>query len=287
MEQQCKVLIVDDEALIRQGLKHYIDWDKEGFLIVGEASNGQEALELIAQLEPHIVITDIVMPLMDGEELTKIIKQDYPQIEIIILSSFGDFEYVRSTFQSGVADYILKPKLEGPELLKALRKIVNNIPHLKSSKRVESTSVDHLIEKIMTGFQIDIQSSILNDAFPYSHYCILGLQFIGEKNIEVQSLLKDTLINMDYQSLFIKTTDFDFVVLLNFNESDFETFRYNLNNLPSSDFRIIWTASDYFTSIQSIKSIYEAQLLTMLQYQFYLPEQTIIIYDESCTIGAF
>ncbi|MBD1382891.1 response regulator [Bacillus sp. IB182487] len=101
----CRTIIADDEILIRQGIKHYINWEEEGFQIVGEASNGQEALELIESTNPHIILTDIVMPIMDGEQLTKIVKSKYPHIEIIILSSFGEFEYVRSTFQSGVIDY--------------------------------------------------------------------------------------------------------------------------------------------------------------------------------------
>lgn len=105
----CKVLIVDDALLIRKGIKHSINWEKEGFQIIGEGKNGEEALELIETFHPHIVITDMVMPVMDGVELTKAIKEDFPQIEIIILSSFGDFDYVRSTFQLGISDYILKP----------------------------------------------------------------------------------------------------------------------------------------------------------------------------------
>ena len=70
----CRVLIVDDEILVRQGIKHLLNWEHEGFEIVGEAANGKEALEQIERLLPHIVITDIVMPVMDGAELTRIVK---------------------------------------------------------------------------------------------------------------------------------------------------------------------------------------------------------------------
>lgn len=101
-KELCKIIIVDDEILIRQGIKHYINWEQEGFQIVGEASNGKEALEIIERNQPQIVITDIVMPFMDGEELTRIVKSKYPDIEIIILSSFGEFDYVRSTFLGSI-----------------------------------------------------------------------------------------------------------------------------------------------------------------------------------------
>jgi two-component system, response regulator YesN len=73
-KELCRIIIVDDEILIRQGIKHYINWEQEGFQIVGEASNGKEALEMIERTQPKIVITDIVMPIMDGEELTRIVK---------------------------------------------------------------------------------------------------------------------------------------------------------------------------------------------------------------------
>lgn len=118
-----RLLIVDDEILIRQGIKHYVNWEQEGFEIVGEAAHGQEALDLIEVVKPDFIITDIVMPIMDGEELTRIVKEKYPHIEVIVLSSFGDFDYVRSTFQNGVLDYILKPKLDAESLLAVLRKM--------------------------------------------------------------------------------------------------------------------------------------------------------------------
>jgi len=117
-----RLLIVDDESLLRQGFMHMTDWETQGFQIVGEASNGKEALEIIAQKSPDIVVTDIKMPLMDGVELTKIIKEDYPGIQVVILSSYNDFEYVREMLRLGAFDYILKPKMNFTELLTVLHK---------------------------------------------------------------------------------------------------------------------------------------------------------------------
>jgi|GEM_PF-544745 len=117
-----RLLIVDDESLLRQGFMHMTDWETQGFQIVGEASNGKEALEIIAQKSPDIVVTDIKMPLMDGVELTKIIKEDYPGIQVVILSSYNDFEYVREMLRLGAFDYILKPKMNFTELLTVLQK---------------------------------------------------------------------------------------------------------------------------------------------------------------------
>ncbi|MFD1907427.1 response regulator [Paenibacillus rhizoplanae] len=133
MNPICKVLIVDDEILVRQGIKYVLDWEQEGFQIVGEAANGREALNSLQTLQPHIIITDIVMPVMDGEELTRLVKRDYPATEVIVLSSFSEFHYVRSTFQHGVADYILKPKLEAGALLQVLKKTRERIPGLSGT----------------------------------------------------------------------------------------------------------------------------------------------------------
>lgn len=74
MEEYCRILIIDDEFIMRQGLKHMADWEKEGFRIVGEASNGREGLEMIPKVHPHIILCDIVMPEMDGVEFAGILK---------------------------------------------------------------------------------------------------------------------------------------------------------------------------------------------------------------------
>lgn len=98
MENLCKILVVDDEFIIRQGIIHFVDWKKEGFEIIGEASNGKEALEIIEKMKPHIILCDIVMPVMDGIELSEVIKNQYPDIKIIVLSSYSDFDNVKKMF---------------------------------------------------------------------------------------------------------------------------------------------------------------------------------------------
>jgi two-component system response regulator YesN len=168
----CKILIVDDEILIRQGIKHYMNWEEEGFAIIGEAANGREALHMIEHAKPDIVITDIVMPVMDGEELTRAIKTRHPDIEVVVLSSFGEFEYVRSSFQSGVADYILKPKLEPRELLNVLNKAIGRAgktPEAGRTGMAPSPSAERLLEKIAAGFEMDeeIDRELVRRTFPH------------------------------------------------------------------------------------------------------------------------
>lgn len=112
-----RVMIVDDEAIFRTGLTHLHDWNKEGIEVVAQAANGMEALDLVAKVQPHVVITDIMMPVMDGIELVKQLRKNYPAIKIIILSSFSEFELVREVFKYGVDDYLLKPKVTAEELI--------------------------------------------------------------------------------------------------------------------------------------------------------------------------
>ncbi len=115
-----KVLIVDDELLVRTHLKYLIDWKMNNYEICGEATNGLEALRLIEKTEPHILITDVTMPLMNGIALVQTVRTKYPDIQCVMLSNYDDFEFVRDAMKSGVFDYVLKHNLNEKTLLEAL-----------------------------------------------------------------------------------------------------------------------------------------------------------------------
>lgn len=117
-----KVLLVDDEPIILQGLSMVIDWEKEGFEIIGTAGNGVEALQMIRTEAPDIVITDIKMPRMTGLELMERVKvKNASKISFIMLTGFDDFSYAREAIKYEAVDYLLKP-VEKKDLLEALRK---------------------------------------------------------------------------------------------------------------------------------------------------------------------
>lgn len=117
-----RVLIVDDELLARNRLRYVIDWEKEGFLISAEAEDGMQAIQLIREVQPHIVLMDIDMPLMDGVSLCHFLNEHYRDIEKIVLSNYDHFDYVRDTLNSGAVDYLLKHRLAPEQLLQVLRK---------------------------------------------------------------------------------------------------------------------------------------------------------------------
>jgi len=110
------VVIVDDEALVRVNLRSMIDWENEGYTILGEADNGEKGLELILHLQPDIVITDIKMPIMDGLEMISEAKAQYGGARYVSLSSYEEFGLLKSAMHLGVADYLLKLEFT-PEIL--------------------------------------------------------------------------------------------------------------------------------------------------------------------------
>ncbi len=104
-----RLLIVDDEAIVRRGIKKSVNWNELGIEMVAEAADGVEALSQVIENEPDIILLDINMPKMDGLEFASIIKKQYPKIKIVIITGYHEFEYARSALRAGVDDYILKP----------------------------------------------------------------------------------------------------------------------------------------------------------------------------------
>lgn len=102
-----RLLLVDDQELFRQGLQGLLQLEAD-FEIVGEAENGQQAIKLVAQLQPDVVLMDIRMPVCNGVEATKIIHQSYPWVRILVLTTFDEDEYVWPSLQAGALGYLLK-----------------------------------------------------------------------------------------------------------------------------------------------------------------------------------
>jgi two-component system, response regulator YesN len=157
-----KVMLVDDEILIRETIRDCIDWEQEGYLFCGDASDGEVALPMIEELRPDIVITDVMMPFMDGLELSALIRQRYPEIKIIILSGHGEFEYARRALRMGVEEYCLKP-VSSSDILHLLKEVSEKIDRERDEKRridrmkqreAESKTVsqDKLLNDLCSGF---------------------------------------------------------------------------------------------------------------------------------------
>lgn len=117
-----RILLADDEEEVRKGIIRKIEWERLGFEVVGDAENGEDALEKIEQLRPDVVMTDIRMPYMDGLALTARIRQKYPSMKVLIFSGYDDFEYAKQAIKLHVTEYILKP-VNGQELAEILKRV--------------------------------------------------------------------------------------------------------------------------------------------------------------------
>lgn len=130
---EIKVFLVEDEMVIRRGIKNSIDWEKEGYIFCGEASDGELAYPMIIKEKQDILITDIRMPFMDGLELCKLVKKELPNIKILILSGYDEFDYAKEAIRLGVTEYLLKPISSG-KLLEALNGVSESIRREKEDK---------------------------------------------------------------------------------------------------------------------------------------------------------
>jgi len=167
--EQYRVLLVDDELEIRDGMEEKVDWEGNGFLICGVAENGREAYELAMQLTPDVILTDIKMPFMDGLELSEKVLQDMPKTKIVVFSGFDDFEYAQKAIELGVEEYILKP-ISAKALEDSLQKLKIKMDEEIASKRnVERLQQmynesypalqEHFLINIMEGFFSDEEAN--------------------------------------------------------------------------------------------------------------------------------
>ena len=157
-EEFYTVVVADDEPGLREAVCSMIHWEEIGFRLVGSAGNGLDALQLVEQLQPDLLLTDIQMPFISGTELAKSVKELQPLISTVFLSGYDDFEYAQSAIENGVISYLLKP-ISMAELTAALRDV-----HAKMEQRfLELRPRDVRVSKHLT------TASLLLD--PYAEYC--------------------------------------------------------------------------------------------------------------------
>ena len=132
-----KVFLVDDEIVIREGIRESFPWEDTPYTLVGEAPDGEMALPMIRDTNPDIVITDIKMPFMDGLELCRVLRMQMPWVGIIVLSGYDEFEYARQCINLGVREYLLKP-INATDLKEVLDKVSKQIT--EERKQLEHAS---------------------------------------------------------------------------------------------------------------------------------------------------
>ena len=159
-----KVIIVDDEKKICQLIQFLVDWEKMGLEVAGVAYNGIDALRLVEELEPAIIITDIKMPGCDGLELIQQVQQRKQDIHFIIISGYQDFEYARKAIRYGVRDYLSKP-VQKDELEETLQRVAaerlenqeheQNVNILRNKVQQQSTQIKQTFLKNLVSQELD------------------------------------------------------------------------------------------------------------------------------------
>lgn len=206
-----RILIVDDEFLVRLGLKTTIDWNAHGYQVVGEAANGNEALEMVKNLKPDIILVDIKMPSMDGLEFITLAKEISRDLSFIILTNYESFQYAKRAVQLGVSQYLLKSEISPEVLLSALESIRQG--QRESEKRSHGNDwerMKYLSRNLSKG---QINTSIAPERletpeeglFPEKQYVVIkyhcNISSMTEQSINMMSKTMVSLIEAEYPGL--------------------------------------------------------------------------------------
>jgi two-component system, response regulator YesN len=147
-----KIVIVDDEVIPKEDIKSAVDWEKHGYMVAGEASNGLQALETIRYLKPDVLITDLKMPVMDGLELIRQLHEEEIDIKIIILTCYEEFEYAREALRLGALDYLLKHTMEAGDIIK----LIDMLNKSFQKDEVEESNRKFLKHNVLSGLLLGL-----------------------------------------------------------------------------------------------------------------------------------
>lgn len=307
-----KVLIVDDEVLVRVGIKSTIDWESIGFSIVAEASNGEQAYEAYKLHRPDVILTDIKMPKQDGLWLTKKIRQENRQAKILILTCYDDFGYAREALKSGADDYILKSEVEDEELIKAMTTLKESLDtklgeQERSSylKKQIDTNMETLKEKLLNDF---LKSDSVMDDKLLSRCSDLGFT-IEESRFAIMMLFRDdaerktdfsdqewqhmnnAIINIASGiiaeariSYLVKESSNEFIFLLSKKNLEAVEVQNSIESIRNSmvqyfDIPLSGVVSRTFTDIRKVFSVYQ-DLCLKAEQLFYMDESRVISASE-------
>ena len=195
-----KIIIVDDEYLIRNLIRNCIDWDELEVEIIGEASNAHECLSLIDKNKPDIVLTDINMPLTDGLDMSKHLLEKYPDIKVIVITGYDKFEYAKRSVRLGISDFILKP-IDDEELKEAVLRLKERIQkekfEINEVKSIKETIGD--LTEIIESEETDNDKYInINQIKKYI------LKNISNPDLSLKSVAQHFYLNSSYLSRFFK-----------------------------------------------------------------------------------
>ena len=154
-----KVVVVEDEELVRKGIVLTVDWAGAGCAVVGEAANGEEGLEVIRRYRPDLIVTDIRMPKLDGIEMLRRLREEGNRAHVVFLTAYSDFSYAQSALKLGAADYLLKPFHDG-ELEETATGRLGGL-EIKTTEILSSTGWTHWKGRIPTEYYAQVCQQML------------------------------------------------------------------------------------------------------------------------------
>ncbi len=167
-----RILLVDDEILVRDAIKENIDWKSMDCQLVGDCENGKQAADFVKSHPVDIVLTDILMPYMDGMELSHFLNDNYPEIVIVIFSGFGEFEYAKKAIQYNVSEYMLKP-VTAMELREVIGKMKEKVDQqIKEGEQTSNVKATYTVKVYVDadGDMVIVQNPTLAPAVEKSDY---------------------------------------------------------------------------------------------------------------------
>lgn len=200
-----KILVVDDEQIIRNGIISSIDWANYGYEVVDVAENGKEALEKALKTKPDIILTDIYMPVMDGIELAQEIKKHLPEVIIIFLTGYNEFTYAQQAIEIGIFRYITKPILQN-ELIQTLIDASEALEH-KEMEKEHLKKLKGLLRESLPLFKERFFLNLVNSVFS-AHEINNKLEYLGI-SLEADSYICLIISIDDFSILSQKNTEGD------------------------------------------------------------------------------
>lgn len=300
-DKQVRILIVDDEPLVRIGIKSAIDWEAQGVAIVGEAGDGEEALRMIMEIAPDVVLLDIKMPKMDGIEVLRAIKERQLPVQTIVLSSFDDITYVKEALKLGAFDYFHKPDMNERELTAMLKSVREQFGSRGTPAQAESGAAGNRKEKMLYdalhGYVHDLHETELKEGniyvvlFKIKNYHTV----IQRYTKETESILPNTVQNVVSEILstekeveYLQLDEQCSVVFI--SNSELKSLLASLTRVNKMvqmissalkrfvNIDIVLGISDWFADFGGIQKGYE-QAGTALAHQFYNPDTSIFYYQ--------
>ncbi len=297
-----KVMLVDDEKIILDGISQMIDWASLETQLVGTASNGVDAFEKVKELQPDIVVSDIRMPGMDGLELVAAVHRSYPSIRFVLLSGFGEFDYASRAMQYGVKHYLLKPTNEN-KIAEALKEIVTELESDQQRERFVSTIKQGLQKAIPHVKQQVLKEFVTNKTYGSRDWDYYRELFQFEFESPVRLLLFQLEGAVEFEHLFaikniaedlldttlLSTTIGDHVLVLVEDTLELSELYRRIHDIRDTFLRYYKLDATIALSepdcITQARSLYQ-ETLQSLNYRFYLGEGGLITRKDTGARGS-